>query len=482
MSLLRRQLLLSAFKLADLVLLVCSFLLATLPVLHQKGVHSTGEFFSMRVKIDNLLVFGGLMFAWHVICVSLHLYDSKRLSNRKEEINDVLKATTVATVVVSFAAVLFTIRMVTPLFLVSFWTISSAATIASRLFMRKLLAGIRRRGRNLRNMLIIGTNPRALAFARRVEARPELGYRVLGFADQQWNGLSQFRRSGYPLVCDLERLPSFLRQTVVDEVVITLPLRSFHLLASRVASLCEQQGIIMRLMSNLFDLKRSWSKTEEFEGDSLITHYTVVDGWPAVVKRLLDVVGSFVLLVLFSPVMLAVAALIRLTSPGLIFFAQERLGLNKRRFRMYKFRTMVPDAEQRLKEVEHLNEQAGPVFKIKDDPRITPLGRWLRRTSIDELPQLLNVLKGDMSLVGPRPLPVRDYELFNHQDCPDWQRRRFSVRPGITCLWQIEGRNSVPFEQWMELDLQYIQRWSLWLDMQILARTIPAVFRGSGAS
>jgi lipopolysaccharide/colanic/teichoic acid biosynthesis glycosyltransferase len=157
---------------------------------------------------------------------------------------------------------------------------------------------------------------------------------------------------------------------------------------------------------------------------------------------------------------------------------QKRLGLNKRRFGVFKFRTMVVDAEQKIKEIAHLNEVSGPVFKIKNDPRIFRVGRLLRRTSIDELPQLLNVFLGDMSLVGPRPLPVRDYEGFNE----DWQRRRFSVKPGITCLWQVKGRSEIPFEQWMELDLQYIDKWSLWLDLKILLRTIPAVLRGSGAA
>jgi lipopolysaccharide/colanic/teichoic acid biosynthesis glycosyltransferase len=144
---------------------------------------------------------------------------------------------------------------------------------------------------------------------------------------------------------------------------------------------------------------------------------------------------------------------------------------------MYKFRTMVADAEQQLRNLEHLNEASGPVFKLRNDPRITPFGRLLRKTSLDELPQLINVLRGEMSLVGPRPLPVRDYEGFNE----DWQRRRFSVRPGLTCLWQIAGRSSIPFEKWMQLDLQYIDRWSFWLDLQILMRTIPAVIRGLGA-
>jgi exopolysaccharide biosynthesis polyprenyl glycosylphosphotransferase len=192
----------------------------------------------------------------------------------------------------------------------------------------------------------------------------------------------------------------------------------------------------------------------------------------------LDVSLSLAAMLLLSPLFLLAAVIVKLTSSGPSFFVQERVGLNKRRFRLYKFRTMVADAAERQREVEHLNEARGAVFKIRNDPRLTPVGKFLRKTSIDELPQLFNVLKGDMSLVGPRPLPVRDYEGFNQ----DWQRRRFSVRPGITCLWQINGRSSIPFEKWMELDMQYIDQWSLWMDFKILAKTIPAVLKGAGAA
>ena len=163
---------------------------------------------------------------------------------------------------------------------------------------------------------------------------------------------------------------------------------------------------------------------------------------------------------------------------GTILFRQTRVGLNKRQFQIYKFRTMIANAEQIQEELLPMNEMAGPVFKITNDPRVTALGRVLRKTSIDELPQLLNVLNGDMSLVGPRAMSLRDYQLFDQ----DWQRRRFSVKPGITCLWQVNGRSSVPFEKWMELDMQYIDKWSLWLDFKILARTVPAVLRGTGAA
>ena len=206
--------------------------------------------------------------------------------------------------------------------------------------------------------------------------------------------------------------------------------------------------------------------------------YRIAGRLAALLQAHLDIVASLVAILMLAPLFLVAGFLVKLTSQGPVFFVQERVGLNKRRFRLYKFRTMVADAEQWQREIEHLNEASGPVFKIKNDPRLTHVGKFLRKTSIDELPQLFNVLKGDMSLVGPRPLPLRDYERFDQ----DWQRRRFSVRPGITCLWQISGRSSIPFEKWMELDMEYIDHWSLGLDFKILAKTIPAVLKGAGAT
>jgi exopolysaccharide biosynthesis polyprenyl glycosylphosphotransferase len=291
--------------------------------------------------------------------------------------------------------------------------------------------------------------------------------------------MSEFRATGLKLVCDFFGVADFLRHNVVDEVAIYLPLRTYYQHAAQMASLCEQHGIILRFDPDIFNLKLAKPRVVASGGEPQIaTPGQVSEGWPYLLKRAIDVSVSLVALLLVSPLLLAVAALIRFTSPGPVFFGQKRVGLNKRQFTMYKFRTMVPDAEKIQEELLHLNEMSGPVFKITNDPRITPIGRILRKTSIDELPQLLNVIKGDMSLVGPRAMSVRDYQSFNE----DWQRRRFSVPPGITCLWQIKGRSLLPFEQWMQLDMEYIDKWSIWLDLQILARTIPVVLKGSGAA
>jgi exopolysaccharide biosynthesis polyprenyl glycosylphosphotransferase len=432
----------------------------------------------MRVKVVNVLIFLGLLFTWHLLFSQFGLYRSRRISSRWEEIKDIAKATVSGTLVIALTAIFLGIEMVSSAFLATFWCVSTGIAVLSRVVLRFSLRLMRMRGRNLRRMLVVGTNPRAVQFTRKIEAKPELGYLLIGFVDEEWSGIKEFQRTGYRLLSDFNGFPGYIREHVVDEVVISLPVRSCYTRISQMTALCEEQGILVRYLSNIFNLKRGQSTVDQFEGDPLITVSTgITKGLPFLVKRMMDVPVSLIFLIVLSPLLLIVSLLIKITSPGPVFFAQERIGLNKRRFRLYKFRTMVPDAEKKLAGLEHLNEVSGPVFKIRDDPRITPIGKFLRKTSIDELPQFINVLKGDMSLVGPRPLPVRDYEGFSE----DWHRRRFSVRPGITCLWQVNGRSNIQFEKWMELDLEYIDRWSLGLDFKILLRTLPAVLKGSGA-
>jgi exopolysaccharide biosynthesis polyprenyl glycosylphosphotransferase len=319
-------------------------------------------------------------------------------------------------------------------------------------------------------------------FARSLESKLELGYRVIGFVDDDWPGLADFQGSGYHLVANFADLPAYLRTHVVDEVFIDLPLNTFYRQVSDLVFHCLEQGILVRFISDSFYLLRNLrltrSKFEQFNENLVIS---VSNGFmgelPLAAKRAFDYLAALILIVALSPLFFLAALLIKLTSPGPIFFVQERLGLNKRLFKMYKFRTMVVGAEKQQQDLEKFNEAQGPVFKIKNDPRVTPIGELLRKTSIDELPQLINVLAGDMSLVGPRPLPVRDYQGFNE----DWQRRRFSIKPGITCLWQIRGRSSLSFDEWMKLDMEYIDQWSFWRDIKILLHTLPAVIKEKGA-
>jgi len=478
----RRRMMTGAMKMFDMVLMVVSFGVATLPVLANMRPVSFAQFLEIKIKLENFIVFFILLGAWHSIFSMLRLYDSKRLTSRRAEAVDVIKATSLGSLLLLLGSFILRFQMVTATFVAVFWAVSTVVAVATRVAVRTWQRQLRIHGRDSRNMLIIGSNERAIEFAKTIQAKPELGYRILGFADEDWAGVKGLREHGWPLVCNLEDLRTYVRRNIVDEVVIAVPLRSFHDLASDIAAMCEEQGIIIRILSDLFNLKNARPKAEEFEGATMITHSTgMVEGWPTLIKRTIDITFSLLLLIAIAPLLVLAAVLIKLTSPGPIFFVQKRVGLNKRVFKIYKFRTMVMDAEKKLQDIEHLNEVSGPVFKIKNDPRLTPIGSFLRKTSIDELPQLFNVLSGDMSLVGPRPLQMRDYELLTETG-EDWQRCRFSVRPGITCLWQVNGRSSLPFHQWMELDLQYVRNWSLWLDLQILARTIPAVLRGSGAA
>jgi exopolysaccharide biosynthesis polyprenyl glycosylphosphotransferase len=475
----RRRYLLNALKMLDLSIMLCAFGLASLVAYYQVGkTVSLHEFIHMRVEIHNLFIFAALLGTWHTCFLSCGLYRSRRLSSRRDEILDLVKATSVGAIFVLVASVLFQIRIATPAFLATFWLASICVIVGSRLALRSVLHSLRLRGRNLRNLLIVGTNPRAVAFARQIDARPELGYQILGFADDRRDTPQDDYLTRYGLVCDLAGFTSFLRTHVVDEVVVALPVRSLYGQAARIIEVCEEQGIAVRFLSNIFNNRSGDLQADQFADDPVV----IVSGGDAhglatAVKRALDVSVSLVLVVLLAPLAGLIILAIRFTSPGPAHFAQERLGLNKRRFRIYKFRTMVAGGEARQAELEHLNEADGPVFKIRNDPRVTPFGRWLRKTSLDELPQLFNVLKGDMSLVGPRPLPVRDYNGLDQ----DWHRRRFSTRPGMTCLWQVNGRSDTSFRRWMALDMEYIDTWSLKLDVQILAHTVSAVIRQSGA-
>jgi exopolysaccharide biosynthesis polyprenyl glycosylphosphotransferase len=265
----------------------------------------------------------------------------------------------------------------------------------------------------------------------------------------------------------------------VDEVAVTLPLKTFYAEAAQVIAVCEQHGVVVRIPGDLFNARLARVESEQLEDLSVVTLFTGRGSVPCFwIKRAADVALSTVALTVLAPLLAVIAAVVKLDSPGPVLFRQVRMGQNGRRFRMLKFRTMGTDAEARQAELEHLNEASGAAFKMRHDPRVTRVGRWLRRTSLDELPQLINVLRGEMSLVGPRPLPLRDVERLSQ----DWQRRRFSVRPGLTCLWQAGGRHRIAFDDWMRLDLQYIDNWSLGLDLKILLRTVPALLSGAGAS
>jgi len=321
-----------------------------------------------------------------------------------------------------------------------------------------------------REVLIIGSGPGGQAAYEEMVDSPV--YNVVGLLDDNFvgNGAMRDRYLG-----GLELLETLLKENPVSVVYCTLPVKSMYEPIQQVIAVCEKFGVEVRHSSHLFQTKIA--KLERRPGTNYSILRMVRDDSTRYAKRALDLVGAGGLLLLTLPVMIAAGIAIKISSPGPIFFSQDRYGLHRRRFRIFKMRTMVVNAEVLQAQLEGQNELGGPVFKIKQDPRVTRVGAFLRRTSIDELPQLWNVLTGDMSLVGPRPLAVRD--VLKIEDSA--QLRRFSVMPGITCIWQMSGRNNTDFANWIRQDLEYIDSWSLLLDIKILIGTIPAVLWGKGA-
>jgi exopolysaccharide biosynthesis polyprenyl glycosylphosphotransferase len=357
-----------------------------------------------------------------------------------------------------------------------FAVLSGVLLLTEKLALRLTARRVRARGLNFRTVLFVGSGATAGAIADALRENRWWGYRILGFVvvESAEDEIDPRARPRLGTFADLEAL---LAENVVDEVVFAVPPRDLGRFEDLVLGL-QDQGVLVRLALDLLPHAHTRIHLEEIVGVPLVTLTTgPTDLVSLAVKRLVDVALSLVMLSVASPLLLLIAIAIRTSGGGSILFRQSRCGLNGRVFTLYKFRTMVEGAEERIAEVAHLNEMNGPVFKARSDPRVTRVGRWLRRFSLDELPQLWNVLRGDMSLVGPRP-PIPD-EVARYER---WQRRRLSMKPGLTCLWQVRGRNQIDFDEWMRLDLEYIDNWSPWLDLKILARTVPVVLSGRGAS
>jgi exopolysaccharide biosynthesis polyprenyl glycosylphosphotransferase len=335
---------------------------------------------------------------------------------------------------------------------------------------------VRMRGYNFKHLLVIGTGRRAQQFVELITQHASWGFKIVGLIDEDASlkGKSLY---GEKVLGTFKDIPDIIHNRVIDEVVFVVP-RSWLNKIEDIMYLCEAEGLRIHVAVDYFELKFSRGRISELDKFPLLT-FSSTPGHigELICKRIFDVLVSSLILVLCLPLFIVVAVIIKLSSPGPVFFKQNRVGLHGRIFNLFKFRTMIKDAELKLQELMAHNEMSGPVFKMTNDPRITPFGRILRKFSIDELPQFWNVLIGTMSVVGPRPpLPseVKQYDA--------WQRRRLSMRPGITCLWQVSGRNKiVDFAKWVKMDLDYIDDWSFWLDMQIFAKTVPVVLFGIGA-
>ena len=428
---------------------------------------------------------------WVAVLWLFGLYRLRVRWSARTELTDIARA--VLSLAVATFVLLFWLKLggVSRLLLLLLFPSQLVLTMASRFLLRSAFGAARARGLNSRFILIVGTGPSAQAFADRIEARREMGLHVIGHlaepsADHQaampmtasatngWSDGSEFspRR---PVLGNVEDIEAILHSHIVDEVAICLPPANVSLVEP-ITRLCEDEGRIVRIPTDDTGLTLPGARIEDFDGLRILSLVYGPDRAVALaMKRILDAGAAALALIVLSPLLAILALWIRLMDGSPVFFRQTRIGEHGRPFEVVKFRTMILDAEDRLTELEEFNEIQGHAFKLTDDPRVTRTGRVFRALSLDELPQLWNVMRGEMSLVGPRPpLPreVTDYDV--------WHRRRLSMKPGITGLWQVAARRESDFDRWVTMDLEYIDRWSLWLDFKIIARTIPAVIGHQG--
>ncbi|MGA2854045.1 MAG: sugar transferase [Verrucomicrobiota bacterium] len=449
---------------ADGLLFVLSFLVAyVLRVNPQVIARLKLEPVLLNTSVNAILIYFVLFFASPLILESQGFYNRQMLGPRGAFLWPLLKGcvfTTVALVLMGFALHLNLPRWVT----VWFGVISFILICCKEEVMRLAFKSGFAQGQYKRRFILAGTEVETARICRELEGRKDETVAVI----------AQFN-----LAHPIPQLVQMLHEHAVNGVILSAKHTYFEQVEN-VIKACELEGVEVWLVADFFTTQISRTSFDELLGRPLLIFRSAPEtSWAGLVKQLMDFFGALVLLLFAAPlVMLPVAILIKLFSPGPVFFRQQRSGLNGAHFTLYKFRTMVTNAEQFKHELEAMNEMRGPVFKVTKDPRITPLGKILRRYSLDELPQVFNVLRGEMSLVGPRPLPVDEVRRFNDLS----HRRRLSVKPGITCLWQVQGRNQISdFKDWVRLDLEYIDNWSLWLDIKILLRTIPAVFIATGA-
>ena len=410
---------------------------------------------------------------WMIVAKTLGLYRITIRRSGWEKIGAVVAAAFLLGLFLGFLS--FALKLVMSRPLIALFVLYQAAFLSGARAVVALHGHQRSHpSRDRRNILIVGTSRKAREMGELISRYSDWGLRILGYVDVD---PAKDRGGTSDVLGSIEDIPTIIEDNVVDEIIfVGSEPRDLEGLDD-VLAICKEQGVKTRVAADFFPVKVSHVSMEFLENVPIITFSATPDhAFELLIKRLMDILGSAIALTVSSPVLLILAVLVKLTSKGPVIYRQVRCGLYGRKFVLYKFRSMCEGAEDVLWEIKHLNEMDGPVFKMRNDPRVTPLGRLLRKSSLDEWPQFWNVLKGDMSLVGPRaPLPeeVKEYTR--------WQRRRLSVKPGITCLWQVSGRNEIDFQEWMKLDLFYIDHWSLLLDLKILLRTFPVVLLGKGS-
>ncbi len=437
------------------------------------------DFLQSRISVKNVILLVLFLVAWSTAFATAGLHRAPSKQSLWRQALLIVRACTVGVLPLPLFALTSESGAFQMWMVGAFWMTAVAVEIAGRSSITVVARYLERRAASKLNLIIVGSGRRTLRLFEEITARQSLQYQVLGFVDSPGaHDVAPEIRTR--MLGSLDELESLLARNPVDLVLVTLPVSSCYAAIQHAISACERVGVEVQVdLSDFFSLSLArprFDQADEFPAMRLTT--VVTEDYRLVIKRLFDLCAAAGGLIALMPVLMVCAGLVKMSGRGPILFTQQRYGYNRRLFRMYKFRTMVDDAERLQASLEDQNEAIGPIFKIRRDPRITPIGRILRKTSLDELPQLINVLKGDMSIVGPRPMSIRDVERFTEARL----MRRFSVRPGITCLWQVSGRSDTSFDTWVQLDLAYIDNWSLSLDARILLKTVPAVISGTGAA
>ncbi len=459
------------FGLSDVVLVALGFEAAY----QTRAILNLERVFYLRVD-QKALVLGFAVLAWIAIGVWLEIYEKLDSGHPLIILRDSFRQCLYGAL--GLIVFEYTLRLdLSRAFLALFVTYAWVLLLLFRLMAGRLVGIIRREFAAPHYVMVVGTGERAMRLAEALERSADYGVRLRGFLAEDPDAPAEIALGAVHAVRPIRDLPAILQQHVVDEIIFAVGSEKLAELEEAFL-LCDEEGVRTRVAVDFFPHVNSTVSLDRFGATPLLTFSAApYDEIRLLLKRLTDVGIAAAGLAVLAPFMAAIWLLIRLTSPGPAVFRQVRCGLNGRRFMFYKFRSMCQNAEEMREQVAHLNARDGVVFKIPDDPRLTPVGRYLRKFSIDEWPQLWNVLRGDMSLVGPRPAIPSEVEQYQR-----WQRRRLRMRPGLTCLWAISGRDAVDFETWMRMDMQYIDNWSLALDWKILLRTIPRVLTGRGAN
>jgi len=425
-----------------------------------------------REDIWKIIIFSSI---WVFVFNEQKAYSYLRFTSLQKEIQIVAK-TTIIGVLIFFASFFFFRFKYTPRsYIVVFAIISFFMLCMEKILLFHVAKIIRRKGKNTKKILIIGTGQKAKEFVITVKDNMDWGLDIIGHlaADKSRVGTSVY---GHEIIGCYSDIEDILHAHHIDEVIICASTKNFNQIQG-ILDCCEREGVQLRIYSDFIGKIVKKVRLDQIHGLQIISFLSTPDNeFQLYLKRLMDILISGILLVVLFPLFSIIALAIKLTSKGPLFYQWNVVGLNKQPFKSWKFRTMVPNADELKEKLIDQNEMKGPVFKIKDDPRITKIGIFLRKFSLDELPQLWSVLKGDMSIVGPRPAGPNELNRYE-----SWHRRKLSIKPGITCLWQVSGRNMIKnFDDWVKLDLQYIENWSLGLDLKILIKTIPAIFKGTG--